>query len=105
MGLKSAVQRFNLAILGGLGNVGELLNRPNSSTTVIGGDRSISTEENGPVNVLAGILAGAADAVLPVEQARVMSRIQDYDQRPRIWYHDAGAEVLVFVADAMSFVQ
>ncbi|MEO1299145.1 MAG: hypothetical protein AAFW75_25880, partial [Cyanobacteria bacterium J06636_16] len=94
---------MQLAALGALGNVGELLNRPDSSTTVIGGDTSISTVENGSVNVLAGLLQGAVDAVLPIEQARIENRIEDINDRPRIWFHDADAEVLVFVADEFTF--
>lgn len=94
---------MQLAALGALGNVGELLNRPDSSTTVIGGDTSISTVENGSVNVLAGLLQGAVDAVLPIEQARIENRIDDINDRPRIWFHDAEAEVLVFVADEFIF--
>ncbi|MEM1308002.1 MAG: TrbI/VirB10 family protein [Cyanobacteria bacterium P01_D01_bin.115] len=94
---------MQLAALGALGNVGELLNRPNSSTTVIGGDTSISTVENGAVNLLAGLLEGAADAVLPIEQARVENRIDDYESQPRIWHHDSHEPVMLFVAEEFTF--
>ncbi|NEQ48216.1 MAG: TrbI/VirB10 family protein [Leptolyngbya sp. SIOISBB] len=94
---------LQLAALGALGNVGELLNRPDSSTTIIGGDTSVSTVENGAVNILAGLLAGAADAVLPIEQARVEGRIDDYENQPRIWYHGSDAPVMLFVADEFIF--
>lgn len=95
--------QLQLAALGALGNIGELLNRPESATTVIGNNTSISTVENGTVNILAGLLEGAAEAVLPLEQRRVESRIDAIDQRPRIWFHSADADVLVVVADEFTF--
>ncbi|MEM6835485.1 MAG: TrbI/VirB10 family protein [Cyanobacteria bacterium P01_C01_bin.120] len=95
--------QIQLAALGALGNVGELLNRPDSSTTVIGGDTSVSTVENGAVNILAGLLEGAADAVLPSEQDRIENRIDDYENQPRIWYHGSDAPVMLFVAEEFTF--
>lgn len=100
-GVRSA--EIQLGLLGALGTVGELLNRPDSATTVIGGDTSISTVENGSVNILAGLFQGAVDAVLPIEQTRVLNRIEDIDDRPGIWFHEANAEVLVFVTDEFTF--
>ncbi|MEM6436997.1 MAG: hypothetical protein AAF773_24565, partial [Cyanobacteria bacterium P01_D01_bin.115] len=100
-GIRAA--ELQLGILGALGTVGELLNRPDSSTTVVGGDTSISTVENGSVNILAGLLQGATDAVLPIEQTRILDRIEDIQDRPGIWFHPANAEVLVFVADEFTF--
>ena len=100
-GIRAA--ELQLGILGALGTVGELLNRPDSSTTVVGGDTSISTVENGSVNILAGLLQGATDAVLPIEQTRILDRIEDIQDRPGIWFHPADAEVLVFVADEFTF--
>lgn len=94
---------LQLAALGALGNLGELLNRPESSTTIVGGDTSISTVENGPVNILAGLAEGAIDAVLPLEQARTIDRIGDISDRPRIWFHGADGEVSVFVIDEFTF--
>ena len=79
------------------------LNRPESSTTIVGGDTSISTVENGPVNILAGLAEGAMDAVLPIEQAMVLDRISDLSDRPRIWFHGADADVTVFDIDEFTF--
>lgn len=95
--------QIQLAALGALGNVGELLNRPDSQTTAIGIGSSVSTVENGAVNILAGLLEGAADAVLPSEQDRVENRIDDYENQPRIWYHDSDAPVMLFVAEEFTF--
>jgi hypothetical protein len=94
---------LQLAALGALGNVGELLNRPESQTSVIGIGSSATSVQNGSVNILAGLLEGAADAVLPIEQARVEDRIDDYDNQPRIWFHDADAPVMLFVTEEFTF--
>jgi hypothetical protein len=92
-----------LAALGALGNVGELLNRPSSQTTSIGITNSVSTVQNGPVDILAGLLEGAADAVIPIEQSRIEGRIDDYESQPRIWYHGSDAPVMLFVAEEFTF--
>lgn len=95
--------QIQLAALGALGNVGALLNRPDSQTTAIGIGSSVSTVENGAVNILAGLLEGAADAVLPSEQDRVENRIDDYENQPRIWFHGSDAPVTLFVAEEFTF--
>jgi hypothetical protein len=95
--------QVQLAALGALGNVGELLNRPESQTNVIGIGSSATSVTNGPVNILAGLLAGATNAVLPIEQDRVQDRIDDYESQPRIWYHGSDAPVMLFVAEEFTF--
>lgn len=95
--------QVQLAALGALGNVGELLNRPESSQSTVGIGGSFVSVENGPVNILAGLLEGAADAVLPIEQSRVEDRIDDYENQPRIWYHGSDAPVMLFVAEEFTF--
>jgi hypothetical protein len=94
--------QMQLAALGALGNVGELLNRPLSQQTVIGEGASAVATEYAPVNIIAGLLAGAAQAVLPIEQQRVTQRISDYDSRTRIWFHDT-ADVSVFALNEFVF--
>jgi len=94
---------LQLAALGALGNVGQLLNRPDSQQSTIGIGGSFTSIENGPVNILAGLLEGVADAVLPIEQSRVEDRINDYENQPRIWFHDADAPVMLFVAEEFTF--
>jgi len=93
---------MQLAALGALGNVGELLNRPLSQQTIIGEGASAVATEYAPVNIIAGLLSGAAQAVLPIEQQRVTQRIADYDSRTRIWFHDT-AEVSVFALNEFVF--
>ena len=95
--------QIQLAALGALGNVGALLNRPDSQTTAIGIGSSVSTVENGAVNILAGLLEGAAGAILPIEQDRVENRIDDYENQPRIWFHGSDAPVTLFVAEEFTF--
>lgn len=94
--------QMQLAALGALGHVGELLNRPLSQQTIIGEGASAVATEYAPVNIIAGLLSGAAQAVLPIEQQRVTQRIDDYDSRNRIWFHDT-AEVSVFALNEFVF--
>ncbi|MEA5448269.1 hypothetical protein VB780_06805 [Leptolyngbya sp. CCNP1308] len=94
--------QMQLAALGALGHVGELLNRPLSQQTIIGEGASAVATEYAPVNIIAGLLSGAAQAVLPIEQQRVTQRIDDYDSRTRIWFHDT-AEVSVFALNEFVF--
>jgi hypothetical protein len=94
---------IQLALLGALGNVGELLNRPESESTAVGLTGSASSTTYGAPNILAGLLEGAADAVLPIEQDRVTNRIDDYDNQPRIWYHGSDTPVMLFIAEEFTF--
>ena len=94
--------QMQLAALGALGNVGELLNRPLSQQTIIGEGTSAVATEYAPVNIIAGLMSGAAQAVLPIEQRRVTQRISDYDSRNRIWFHDTAA-VSVFALNEFVF--
>ncbi len=101
-GAEVRAAQMQLAALGALGHVGELLNRPLSQQTIIGEGASAVATEYAPVNIIAGLLSGAAQAVLPIEQQRVTQRIDDYDSRNRIWFHDT-AEVSVFALNEFVF--
>ncbi|MEM9566671.1 MAG: hypothetical protein AAF974_00045 [Cyanobacteria bacterium P01_E01_bin.34] len=96
-----ASQEAGLFVLGAFGEVGRLLNRPSSVTsasTVSGfGGATFSQETNDGTNILGGVLAGGADAVIPGMQQRTQRSIDEAMERERLWVVQAGQPVMVVV--------
>ncbi|MGK7908449.1 MAG: hypothetical protein AB4040_14670 [Synechococcus sp.] len=96
-----ASQEAGLFALGALGEVGRLLNRPSSvtsSSTVSGfGGSTFSQVTNDSTNILGGVLAGGADAVIPGMQQRTQRSIDEAMDRERLWVVQAGQPVTVAV--------
>ena len=90
-----------LFALGGLGKVGELLNRADSvqtnSFSGFGGSSFSSSVDNGNTNIVGGILEGGANAILPSIQQRNQRAIQEAMQREQLWVVEAGTAVTVVV--------
>ena len=94
---------IQLGVIGALGNVGELLNRPDSSTTITTATSSVSAVDNGSVNVVAGLAEGVSDAILDSRQDRLEDQIDRITDRSRIWYVGEGTELQIFVNSQVSF--
>ncbi|MEL7086776.1 MAG: hypothetical protein AAGM36_20035, partial [Cyanobacteria bacterium J06597_1] len=96
-----AAQETGLFVLGALGEVGELLNRPSSTSTSsissFGGSSFSSSVENGDINILGGILEGGADAVIPGIQSRTERSIEESMERSPLWTVEAGQPVQIVV--------
>ncbi|MEM8805910.1 MAG: TrbI/VirB10 family protein [Cyanobacteria bacterium P01_G01_bin.38] len=87
------------AAIGALGNVGAILNRPDSETTIVNSNTSVSSTDNGDANILGALLEGAAQAIVEPRQARIAAATQEIMSRPEIWFIDAGKEVEIMVSE------
>ncbi|MDX2244967.1 MAG: TrbI/VirB10 family protein [Leptolyngbyaceae cyanobacterium bins.302] len=86
-----------IALMGALGQVGALLNRPENESTTTSPYLSSTSITNGRSNILGGLLQGGFNALLGQTQQRQQQEIQTILQRPRIWFVPAGQPVQVFV--------
>lgn len=84
------------ALLGGLGQVGTLLNRPANQTTVTSPYLSSTSIGNSQTNILGGVLQGAFSPLLEQTQKRHQQEIEAVLKRPNLWYIPAGKPILIF---------
>lgn len=101
---ESELRRLELssAAIGALGNLGTILNRPDSETTIVNSSTSVSSTNNGDANILGALLEGAAQAIVEPRQARIAAAAQDIVSRPEIWFIDAGEEIEIMVSEGFS---
>ncbi|WP_017302370.1 TrbI/VirB10 family protein [Nodosilinea nodulosa] len=85
-----------VALMGALGKVGEILNRPNSQTSTGSVFYSSSTTTNPAPNILGAVLEGGFDALHDQVSDRQQQEIKDILSRPNVWYIPAGQPVQVF---------
>ncbi|AFZ02062.1 TrbI/VirB10 family protein [Calothrix sp. PCC 6303] len=94
-----------LFVLGGLGKAAELYNRADSQISpapnVIGG--TIITNSNPKRNVLAGVLEGGMNTVVPQIAQRNQQAISQLSQKSNIWFLPAGKEVEIYINQSMQF--
>jgi hypothetical protein len=88
---------MGLFLLGGLGKVAELINRTESQVITTSASGSIISNANPKSNVLAGVLEGGANTVVPQIAQRNQQSISQMMQRTNIWFIAAGTEVEVYV--------
>ncbi len=85
-----------VALMGALGKVGEILNRPNSQTSTGSVFYTSSTTTNPAPNILGAVLEGGFDALHDQVSDRQQQEIKDILSRPNVWYIPAGQPVQVF---------
>jgi hypothetical protein len=86
----------SVALMGALGKVGEILNRPTSQTSTGSVFYSASTTTNPPPNILGAVLEGGFDALHDQVSDRQQQEIEAILSRPNVWYVPAGQSVQVF---------
>ncbi|MFE4105941.1 TrbI/VirB10 family protein [Almyronema epifaneia] len=86
----------SVALMGALGKVGEILNRPTSQTSTGSVFYSSSTTTNPPPNILGAVLEGGFDALHDQVSDRQQQEIEDILSRPNVWYIPADQPVQVF---------
>jgi Bacterial conjugation TrbI-like protein len=86
-----------IALMGALGQVGTLLNRPQNESTTTSPYLSSTSITNGRSDILGGLLQGGFNTLLGQAQQRQQQEIQTLLQRPHIWFVPAGQAVQVFV--------
>jgi hypothetical protein len=92
-----------LFVLGGLGKAAELANRAEAQvvTTTSGG--TIVSNTNPQRNILAGVLEGGMNTVVPQIAQRNQQAISQLSQRTNLWFLPAGTTVEIYVNQAMEF--
>ncbi|MBW4615264.1 MAG: TrbI/VirB10 family protein [Desmonostoc vinosum HA7617-LM4] len=91
-----------LFALGAVGKVGEILNRNDSQVTTVGNSTTI-TSGNTRRNILAGLLEGGMNTVVPQIAQRNQQAISQMMQRTNIWFLAAGKNVEIYVNQSMQF--
>lgn len=95
---------LSVALMGALGQVGSLLNRPGNQTTMTSPYLSTTSISNGQTNILGGLLEGGfgklADRVSELQQ----HEIDEILKRPNLWYVPAGKSLMVFTNSPVEIV-
>lgn len=92
---------LSVALMGALGQVGSLLNRPGNQTTTTSPYLSTTSITNGNTNVLGGLLEGGFSKLADRVSARQQREIDEILKRPNLWYIPAGKPLMVFTNSAM----
>lgn len=90
-----------IALMGALGQVGSLLNRPSNQTTTTSPYLSTTSISNGQTNLLGGILEGGFGKLASQVSQRQQQQIQEILQRPNFWYVPAGQSIQVFTTSSV----
>ncbi|BAY66019.1 hypothetical protein NIES22_61320 [Calothrix brevissima NIES-22] len=94
---------LGLFALGGLAKAAELSNRTESQvvTTNVGG--TIISNTNPQRNILAGVLEGGMNSVVPQIVQRNQQAIAQMNQRTNVWFLPAGTTVEIYVNQVLQF--
>lgn len=92
---------ITVALLGALGQVGGLLNRPGNQTTTTSPYLSTTSISNGQTNVLGGLLEGGFGKLADRVAQRQQQEIDQILKRPNLWYVPANRELTIFVSEPM----
>ncbi|MGG6269061.1 TrbI/VirB10 family protein [Leptolyngbya sp. AN03gr2] len=87
-----------IALMGALGQVGSLLNRPSNQTTTTSPYLSTTSISNGQSNLLGGILEGGFGKLADRISQRQQQQVEEILQRPNFWYVPAGQSLQIFIA-------
>jgi hypothetical protein len=86
-----------IALMGALGQVGTLLNRPLNESTTTSPYLSSTNISNGRTNILGGLLQGGFGALQNQISQRQQQEVQAILNRPNIWYVPMDRPVQVFI--------
>jgi hypothetical protein len=88
---------LGIALMGALGQVGTLLNRPLNESTSTSPYLSSTNVTNGSTNILGGLLQGGFGALRTQVSQRQQQDVQAILNRPNIWYVPSDRPVQVFI--------
>lgn len=96
------IQQLNtqIGIIGALGKVGELLNRPTNATTTTSPYLSTTSVSNGNTNLLGGLLEGGFGAMQDQMTQQDQQEIKDILNRPNVWFVPANQALQVFASSS-----
>lgn len=103
-GVDSELRRLdrNQALLGALGTVGSVLNRPSSSVNTVGVGGAGSSATYGSPNIIGAVLEGSANTMIAQRAARNQRRADELQQRPAVWVLERGTEIEIFISEAVT---
>ena len=103
-GVEGELRRLerNQALLGALGTVGAVLNRPSSSVNTVGVGGSASSTTYSSPNIIGAILEGSANTMIAQRAARNQQRAAELQQRPAVWVLEQGTEIEIFISKAVN---
>ncbi|BAY13343.1 TrbI/VirB10 family protein [Calothrix sp. NIES-2098] len=102
-GSSIASMDLGLFVLGGLGKAAELVNRTESQVVTTNAGGTIVSNTNPQRNILAGILEGGMNTVVPQIAQRNQQAISQMTQRTNVWFLPAGTSVEIYVNQALQF--
>ncbi|MCC5637166.1 hypothetical protein LC593_15130 [Nostoc sp. CHAB 5844] len=94
---------LGLFVLGGIGKAAELFNRTEAQVVTTTATGTIVSNTNPRRNILAGILEGGFNSVVPQISQRNQQAIAQLTQQTNVWFIAAGKEVEVYVNQQMQF--
>lgn len=89
-----------LFTLGALGKVGEVLNRPETTTSTVSTNGTFSqssSSSTGEPNLLGAVLEGGFNPLAEQISERNQSEIESFLERPQLWYVPQSQSVQIFV--------
>lgn len=92
-----------LFVLGGLGKAAELANRTDSQVVTTNAGGTVISNSNPKRNIVAGILEGGMNTVVPQIAQRNQQAISQLSQKSNIWFLPAGKEIEIYVNQSMQF--
>lgn len=96
---------IGIALMGALGQVGSLLNRPSNQTTTTSPYLSTTSISNGQTNLLGGILEGGFSKLSSQISQRQQRQVEEILQRPNFWYVPAGHTIQVFTTSSVEVLR
>jgi len=94
---------LGLFVLGGIGKAAELFNRTEAQVVTTTATGTIVSNTNPRRNILAGVLEGGFNSVVPQISQRNQQAIAQLTQQTNVWFIAAGKEVEVYVNQQMQF--
>jgi Bacterial conjugation TrbI-like protein len=100
-GVSSELNRIDRSnvLLGALGQVGAVLNRPNSQSSAANSGGVVSSTDYGSPNILGAVLEGGANAMIRERTTRNQARADELQDRPFVWVLESGTDVEIFVSE------
>ncbi|BAY92433.1 MULTISPECIES: TrbI/VirB10 family protein [unclassified Tolypothrix] len=94
---------LGMFVLGGLGKAAELMNRSESQVVTTNAGGTVVSSTNPQSNLLAGILEGGMNTVVPQIAQRNQQAATEMMQRTNVWFLPAGTEVEIYVNQPIEF--
>ncbi|MBD2166319.1 hypothetical protein H6G04_18145 [Calothrix membranacea FACHB-236] len=94
---------LGMFVLGGLGKAAELMNRSESQVVTTNAGGTVVSSTNPQSNLLAGVLEGGMNTVVPQIAQRNQQAAAEMMQRTNVWFLPAGTEVEIYVNQPIEF--